>query len=184
MKSRLVIWLLVWTLSSCVNKPADVYALDDSGEMSAEIGQDVAIYYSDSAIVRIKVSGPIMEVLRDQPDPQTIFPQGVRMDFYDRDQSVQSVLTAKYGIRLDRSKQVIVRDNVVVTSVKNEKLETEELTWDEHTESITTQKFVKISTAEEVIYGYGLEADQGFNRWVIKAVTGRIATSELKEALE
>jgi hypothetical protein len=48
------------------------------------------------------------------------------------------------------------------------------LFWDEKKELIYTNKFVKITTENEVIWGEGLEANQEFTDWKIKNVKGTI----------
>jgi hypothetical protein len=56
--------------------------------------------------------------------------------------------------------------------------------WDEKTEKVRTEKFVKVSKPGEVIYGYGLEAAQDFSYWKIIVPKGKIKAGELEEAIE
>jgi hypothetical protein len=91
------------------------------------------------------------------------------------------VLTAKAATRYQTEGKIVVRDSVVLTTVKQEKLETEELIWDEKIAKIRTDKFVKVSQPGEVIYGFGLEAEQDFSYWRILVPKGRIKVEQLPE---
>jgi LPS export ABC transporter protein LptC len=64
--------------------------------------------------------------------------------------------------------------NVEVVNVKGEKLNTELLVWDEEKKKITSNAFVKITTAKEIITGNGLEANQDFTKYEIKDIIATI----------
>jgi hypothetical protein len=143
-------------------------------EIGKERAEEVEILYSDSAIVRARVVAPVMLMDLDRSSESQEFPDGVVVDFFDDFQRVSSTLCGLYAIRYIRKGQVIVRDSVVWESVSGEKLETQELIWDEKAEKIYSDKFVVISRPSEIIYGHGFEAGQDFNNARIKAVEGRI----------
>ena len=77
--------------------------------------------------------------------------------------------------------EVTVRDSVVWQSVNGERLETEELVWDDQKHIVFSDRFVKITKPGEVLYGYGFEANEDFTRWQIKALEGRIKVDGLDE---
>lgn len=118
-----------------------------------------------------------MENLLDPVDPRKLFPDGLRVTFIDERGDTSSVLTAKYGIYREKINQVVVSDSVVWRSVDGQKLETDELTWEDQEERIHTDRFVVITQPDYIIYGYGLEAKQDFSDAVIKQVTGRVPVS-------
>ncbi|HQU60419.1 MAG TPA: LPS export ABC transporter periplasmic protein LptC, partial [Saprospiraceae bacterium] len=95
-----------------------------------------------------------------------------------------SELTARYGIRMEKQNQVIVRDSVVWHSVEGEKLETEELIWDERSRKVFTHRFVVVTRPDEIIYGHGFEADQDFSYSRINAIEGRLKAGQLEKELE
>jgi hypothetical protein len=66
------------------------------------------------------------------------------------------------------------RNDVVVINKKGEKLNTEELIWDEQREQIYSNAFVKITTDDEIIMGNGLESNQTFTDYTVKHITGSI----------
>ncbi len=166
--------------SSCQN---DLEEIDKviSGEMiSVETAKDVSMVYSDSAEVRVMVEGPVMLRHLDKENPRQEFTHGVKVVFFGVRQQVESVLTAKYALRLEKKNQIIVRDSVVWASEKGEKLETEELIWEESKEKVYTNRFVTITKPDEVIYGYGFEASQDFSTWTINAIEGELKNQGIK----
>lgn len=141
---------------------------------------DVTTLYSDSARLLIKLQAPLQQEFENG---EGVFPEGLYVEFYEKEKGLEgqvtSTLRANYG-RQNRDKNLYeVRGNVVVDNLtKQEKLETEQLFWDRRKARIYTEKFVKITTPEEVIMGQGLQANQDFSNYKIKKVTG---TFNLKE---
>lgn len=170
--------LLGLLLFSCENDPADIAALMARLDAQVETATDVEILYSDSAVVRVQVAGPVMLNHLDRLELRQEFPEGVDVRFFDNFGRESSRLTAKYALRLERLGEVIVRDSVVWQSGEGEKLETEELIWDEKRQKIYTRKFAVITRPDEIIYGHGFEADQDFSNARINSVEGRIALDE------
>ena len=69
--------------------------------------------------------------------------------------------------------------NVVVNNYEtDEQLNTEELIWDQRKEFIYSNKFVKITTGDGVLYGDGLESDQTFSSRRIINPSGEILVDE------
>ncbi len=101
-------------------------------------------------------------------------PSGLHLQFYSDSMKVQSDLTAGYGISYDKSDQMIARNNVVVNNIYGEKLETEELIWDQNTEKISSEKFVKITTRDEIIFGDGFESNDDLSNYKIKKIRGTL----------
>lgn len=176
----LICFCLVMGLSSCVNDLAEVNELFEQTKPGVEVAKDIEILYSDSAIVRIKVISP---TLLRHLDPNRLvdeFPDGLHVDFIENDGSVGSTLDAKKGERLNRDKKMIVRDSVVLQNVRNEKLETDELIWDEATAEVYTDKFVIITKPEEIVYAYGFKAKQDFSQYELLQVVGRIKVQDFQ----
>ena len=172
-------FLIILGLFSCENDMTEVAQYFPKEATQLEEARDVEIYYSDSAIVRVIVKGPLLYNYISGNSPRSEFVEGLSADFYDVNHIRQSRLTAKFGVRYLNENSILVQDSVVVVTIRNEKLETEELIWDEKTGTVETDKFVKITTPDEVIHGYGLKAKDDFSYWKIKAVTGRMHAADM-----
>lgn len=151
-------------------------------DTQVEVGKEVEILYSDSARIRVRITGSLMHYFNERDNPRQEFPAGVKVEFLADDLHIKSTLTAKTAVRKQEQGLVTARDSVVMITDKQEKLETEELIWDERTKKVHTDKFVKVTKpGGEVIYGYGLEAEQDFSYWKIIVPKGKIAVEQIKE---
>jgi len=70
------------------------------------------------------------------------------------------------------------KGNVVLINEDGEKLNTEHLIWDEEKEMIYSNEFVKITTADEIIMGEGLESNLNFTKFKIKNIQGTITIKD------
>lgn len=161
--------------------------LVDEKNIKIERASDVELIYSDSAVVQVKVISPELIRHLDKNNPIDEFPIGIHVNFYDDYQRVSSYLDAKYALRMEKDKRIIVRDSVVFYNKKNEKLETNELIWNETEGSITSEKFVMITRPEQgdTIMGYGIIANEDFSRFEIKRkFSSKMKFEKLSEALQ
>lgn len=101
--------------------------------------------------------------------------KGVHVDFFDKEGKHTSVMDADSGIIKEKGQELEALGNVVVISDEGVKLETQSLKWDPQKQKVVTEDFVKITKGGDVIYGYGLEADQKLKNFKIKKkVKGKI----------
>lgn len=181
---RFFLGILVLLAIACTEPIKETRQVFTQDDVAVEVGREVEILYSDSAIVRVRVTGPVLHNFSGSEKPRQEFPEGIKMEFLLPDLSVRSVLTSKMATRYQSEGRIIARDSVVLTTVKQEKLETEELIWDERTAKIRTDKFVKVTQPGEVIYGFGLEAEQDFSYWKILVPKGRIKVDQINEVVK
>jgi LPS export ABC transporter protein LptC len=166
-------------LQSCGNDIADINKQFTKQDTGKEIATNIEMLYSDSAVVRVKVRAPLMVHLLDPEKPKQTFPKGIWVDFFDKQKQQVSKLTSKTAERDENNGEVHLRDSVVVWNNKQEKMETEELFWNEPQQRIYSDKFVKITTPTEIIHGKGFEANSDFSHWTLKEVTGTVQSKTL-----
>jgi LPS export ABC transporter protein LptC len=142
--------------------------------VTKEFAEKISIDYTDSGKIRARVFSPLLVAVKQIRKPYMEMPKGLKVDFYEVNGDIQSYLTAEYGISYPDDKKVIVRRDVEILNVKGERLNTEELMWDQATGRIYTNKFVKITTKDQIITGQGLESNQSFGDWEILDVIGTL----------
>lgn len=140
-----------------------------------ERATDVVLTYTDSGFLKAKVISPLMERYPQKTEPYMEMKKGVKGKFYNRSGKVESSLRANYAISYEVRKIIEVRNNVHVVNSIGEELETEKLIWDQRQEKIYTDNFIKIKTADEILYGTGFESDQNFTRYRIKNLQGTLS---------
>jgi LPS export ABC transporter protein LptC len=175
----LFIFAFALAFASCENDPVEVNLVGAVANGPVQSGKDVELIYSDSAKIKVKLFAPQLDKYEGD-NPRNELPKGVKVEFFDDRMQVKTKLTANYGIQYEREKKVEVKNDVVVVNEKGEQLNTEHLVWDEQTRKIYTEAFVKITTASEVIFGEGLEANEDFSTYTIKNIKGTITKDDIK----
>lgn len=167
--------------SSCNNSMEEVNQVVSRANVKIERGKDVVINYSDNGVVRIQAMGPTATRFNTEK-PYLEFSDGFKILFYNDAHQVESTLTSRYATAVENSHTMTARDSVVVVNVKGEVLNTDELIWDEDKKIIYSNSFVKISTADEILYGNGMIANENFTDYTIKHITGiiKVKTSDLQ----
>jgi LPS export ABC transporter protein LptC len=174
----LLILLLSWT--ACENDITVINSIIPESELPLESGKNVEYIYSDSAIVKAKLTAPRMDRYGGKKNYMEL-PKGMHIIFYNEEKKEQTNLTADYGIGYDDGSgmnKMEAKRNVVVINEKGDRLNTEHLIWDATTKQIYTEDFVKITTKGETIWGDGLKADQDFSKWKILHPKGVIAVND------
>ena len=157
---------------------SEVAAINFNDTLPDVFAKDIAFTFSDSARVQIRISGPIMNAYEGD-HPYMEFPDGFLVEFYDSLFNITSTITGEYGVHYRNKKLMEARNNVVVTNYETgERLDTEELIWDQNKKLIFSNKFVKITSDDGVIYGDGLEAEQDFSKRRIMNPSGEIEVKE------
>lgn len=167
--------LLLWSVSGCNNLKTESYRSKKNDTIAMkETAENVTVDYTDSGLLRARIRSPKMVAVKNVRTPFIEMPKGLKADFFAENGRVESYLFSEYAISYTEQKRIIVRRNVRVLNIKCEQLETEELIWDQETGKIHTDKFVKITTPEQLITGEGLESNQTFTDWVILNPSGTI----------
>lgn len=174
-----VVVSIILLLNACQTDRNEVLALSKKTIMPSQTGKNITLLYSDSTLLKIKLTAPQM-VMYDKhvKRPVSIMPKGFYVIFYNDAGKETTTLKADYGVRYEDTKRMDAKYNVVVINENGEKLNTEHLVWDEQQKKITSDAFVKITTAREIIMGRGLEANQDFTKYEIKEITGTVRLEE------
>jgi LPS export ABC transporter protein LptC len=120
------------------------------------------------------MTAPILEQYDNVEVPFTEFNAGIKILFYDGNKDPIGSVTSKYA-RFTESKNLWeLRDSVIVENENDEKLETELLFWNQQKDLIYTDRFVKISTKDQISRGTGFESDSRLNKRRIKKSSATI----------
>ncbi|MEY4108457.1 MAG: hypothetical protein RL181_2799 [Bacteroidota bacterium] len=170
--------LLILLFSSCQQDAPDKNPGLDTSQLGVERIEQVEIIYSDSAVVRVRISGPLMLNHLQASNPFQEFPRGLKVEFFNPFGLVSSVMTAKYAVRYPSTGLTYIRDEVVWRSTEQKTLETPELTWDEREKKVFTQKFAVVTTLVDTVYSHGFQAGQDFRDIKLNAIDGSMNVQE------
>ncbi len=161
---------------SCSMDDADkVKVMTDRRNMPLETGKNMVIHYTDSGYIKAKIFAPVMERYANEERNETVMKQGMTAYFLNKNKKVESYLKSKYAIRQDRERKMVASDDVILVNNKGDTLRTELLTWDESTQKIYTDKFIRITTPEQIILGDGLESNTEFTEYKIFKIRGTVS---------
>lgn len=161
-------------LLACKNDMDQVPIVEVAAEEPDRITTKAEYYYSDSGHVRNRLrAGRIREFIgRDRE--HTLVDGGLELVFFDAGGDSGAVLTADRGEILPRQHRMVVQDHVRFVNERGERLETDRLTWSQDSDRVWTDSPVKITRADDIVYGQGLDANEDFSRYVIRRITGQI----------
>lgn len=169
-------------LFSCENDISKVRDLTGAEYLPAVHATDIVTIYSDSAIVRLKITAPeLLEFVEtDDHAPIIEFPKGLKAVFYNKSQQIESTLEAEYAVYDKKEKIFTARNNVIVKNfVEKQELYAEYLLWNENDSTISSDKFVKIVTKDGVTYGEnGFISDQNFTEFRILNSRGTLEVED------
>ncbi|MCG8308013.1 MAG: LPS export ABC transporter periplasmic protein LptC [Cytophagales bacterium] len=162
-------------LPGCQSRTNEVLEIQEYTGPIAELGPAVT-YYSDSARVKMRMEAP-RQLEFGNGDRE--FPEGLYLQFFNTEGAPTSTLKADYCYYTKKEDLYKATGNVVVKDVEtNDRLDTEELFWNQKKEEVFTEKFVRIEKDGELHVGDGLEAKQDFSYWKILNSKGTISLEE------
>ncbi len=166
----IVVIITIMLFISCENKIETINALTQKTPSNS--ADNITIIRTDSGKIVGKIFAPKLIKIYDKDKPYTEFPKGLTAESYSNYPVISSSLKCKYAKNFENKNLWLARNNVVVVNDEGAKLETEELYWDTKKEKIYTDKNVKITNGNEVLYGKGLISDQEFKNYEIKHPKG------------
>ena len=170
--ATIALLILSLTIHSCESK-MPVIPKSDLLTLPSLTSRDFTTVLDDSGHVQLIMSSPLLEQYEKADPPYSEFREGIKVVVYSGKETPQVRVTAKYAKCTDNNLWEL-RDSVVVVNDQNEKLETELLFWNQEKDLIYTDRFVKITTENEVMQGIGFESDSHLTRRKIKKVTADI----------
>ena len=122
---------------------------------------------SQTAHVKGVLTAPYMERHLSSP-PHTDFPKGLQVIFYTDSLTKESVLTSNFGQILENpngTSDIYLRDSVVFINLTTvQRLDCKDLRWDSKINQFVTDRFCRLSTPTDTLYGQGFRANQDFSR--------------------
>lgn len=161
----------------CKNDLQELEDVEALYEVNVEIGKDVEILYTEKGkphakLVAKKVTRYLVE------NPYAEFEEGVKVYMFNADGEIESSLKADNATVYENQESMFAKDNVEVININGDKLNTEELIWDQKSKKIKSNTFVKFRTADEIITGTGFSANDDMTQYTITDVRGRVKIDE------
>lgn len=175
LKSVAALPLVVILFMSCKNNNIEqIKAFSHPPGSPEVVAENLNLQYSDSTIIRFKLQCPKLLIFQDEEEPYKEFPNGFKIEQYDRNKKITSSIEASYGKYFEKKELWEAKQNVIAVTEKGDSLKTELLYWDEKKEIIYSDQFVKIIQKEQIITGIGFESDMQMKKWKIIKPKGTV----------
>ena len=172
-----IVMLVLFPL--CTGKKKDLAApivCRDSLPSMTTIG--VSSLISDSGVVRYKIIAEEWLVYDKTNPPRWSFEKGIFLEKFDNDMHVDAKIKADTAYYYDKQKLWDLRGRVSIRNQKGEKFDTEQLYWNQNTEKVYSDKYIRIEQEEKIITGYGFNSNQQFTDYVIRNTAGIFPVDE------
>jgi len=180
MTRSLAIFIFILLAQGCENDIEKINMLNTSGEFPDVVGEDVEVIYSDSARVKVRMVAKELKQYNNAEKPYSEFPKGMRVFFFDDSLQVESEIHANYAIYYNDEKLWHAKGNVVAENHKSgERLDSEELYWDEEKEEIYSESYTRIVNENGTFYGQnGFKSNQSLTDYTLIGSKGVVNIKE------
>jgi LPS export ABC transporter protein LptC len=165
--------IVIAVFTSC-NKKIDKIPNSEILSLPSITVKNFRSIYSDSGKVQLILRSPLMEEYQKKDEPYMEFSDGILVTYFEGKKDSIGYVAAKYARYDEKTKLWELKDSVVVVNETNDKLETEQLFWDQEKDRIFTDISVKITNEDQTVIGSGFESDSKLTTRVIKNVTATI----------
>ena len=178
--SRMLIISISLTIliTSCKNDIETIQALTSESNLPDITGFQVEMDYTDSGMLKGKIFAPEVFQYDRSEEPYYEFPKGMRAVIYAA--AGEYTIQANYGIYYYNKQLWEGRNNVLIDNKETgEKIETEQIFWDQKEKRIYSDKYTKVTNKDGVFIGEnGIEADDEFRKFRMIGYSGKVTVSE------
>lgn len=129
---------------------------------------DIHILHSDSAVLRSEITAPKQ---LEFANGNLEFPEGISVQLFNTQGQLETTLRADRGFFMRDQNIYRGEGDVQVKNLsKDQRLQTEEIFWNQAARKIYTEKFVTIQERQTIFNGTGMEADDSFSTYRLKKV--------------
>jgi LPS export ABC transporter protein LptC len=165
---------------SCKNDIETIKALTSESTLPDVTGYNIEMSYTDSGLLKGKIIAPEVLQFNNKEEPYYEFPKGMKAVFYDVHGVETSYIQSKYAIYYNKKELWEGRNQVIgENTVSGEKIETEQIFWDQKEHRVYSDKFSKITNVDGIFTGEnGFEADENLQNFRMTGYKGQVTVRE------
>ena len=166
-----IVMLLLF--SSCGGKKKELgEAITDRDSLPSMATLGVVTYISDSGVTRYRMEAEEW-LMYDRTRPSYwAFEKGVYLEQFDSLFNVDASIKADTAYFYDKQKLWKLMGNVDIKNRKGERFNTELLYWNQATEKVYSDRFIRIEQPDRIITGYGFDSNQQMTIYQIRNMGG------------
>lgn len=165
--------------SSCKGEPKEkLLAVECSDSLAVMSTFDVNTIISDSGRISYKIIADEWRIFDKRNPPHWAFEKGVYLEKFDRDMNVEATIKCDTAYYYSEQKIWKLISNVNIRNSNDEKFFTDLLFWNQETEKIYSDAYIRIEQTDQVTEGYGFSANQNLTIWQINNTKGIFSIEE------
>jgi LPS export ABC transporter protein LptC len=172
----MVLWGMILAfvlLSSCDNrKTTFASAIKERDSLPVLATYDVNTLISDSGIIRFRMKTPEWLIYDRRRPSYWAFKKGIHVEQFDTLLHITASIKADTAYFYDQEKLWKLRGHVAIKNRKGEKFNTQELYWNQSTQKVYSDKFIRIELLDRIITGRGFQSNQEMTTWKIHDMAG------------
>lgn len=163
------------------NKQLVTDAVVERDSMSVMTTYGVNSLISDSGIIRYKILADEWLVYDKRNPPFWAFERGVYLEKFDTLHQVEARIKADTAYYNTKAEIWTLRGNVHIESLKGERFDTQLMYWNQKTQRVYSDQYIRIEQPERTITGYGFDSNQQMTEYVIRNITGIFYVDESEQ---
>ena len=165
--------LLAMAFSACDDEPVARESFPQERQTMPVLNTyAVSTLISDSGITRYRIEATEW-LIYDKTEPSyQEFPDGIYLEQFDLDLSVQASLKADYAHYDDVAQVWTLRGNVHALNRKGEQFDTPKLVWEQQNHRVYSDTTIHITRETCIIEGVGFESNEDMSKYTILNPTG------------
>lgn len=166
-----IVMLLLF--SSCDGKKkAMAEAITERDSLPVMDTRGITTLVSDSGVTRYRVNTEEWLIFDRKQPSYWAFEKGIYLEQFDSLFNVDASIKADTAYYFDKEKLWKLIGNVDIKNLKGERFNTELLYWNEATQKVYSDKFIRIEQPDKVITGHGFDSNQQMTVYVIHNIEG------------
>ena len=159
--------------SACSGRHKDMgAAITERDSLPVMDTKGVMTLISDSGVTRYRINTEEWLVFDRKNPPYWAFEKGVYLEKFDSIFQVEASIKADTAYFFNKEELWKLMGNVHIQNLKGEQFDTELLYWDQRTQRIYSDEFIRIEQPDRIITGHGFESNQQMTVYTIRKPEG------------
>lgn len=160
---HLLLSFLIAASFSCESNFKDIQRINDITFYPSGDAENILLKYADSGRIKAILKSSKMLDYQQVKFPFTEFPEGIHLTLYDNLNN-KNLVISDYAIQYSRTELIDLRGNVTIITHEGNKLEADQLYYDQKNDWFYTEGRYKISDNDQSFtQGVGLDSDSRFS---------------------
>lgn len=166
-----IVMLLLF--SSCGGKKkAMAEAITERDSLPVMDTKGITTLISDSGVTRYRVNTEEWLIYDRKQPSYWAFEKGIYLEQFDSLLNVDASIEADTAYFFDKEKLWKLIGHVDIKNLKGERFNTELLYWNQATQKVYSDKFIRIEQPDKIITGHGFDSNQQMTVYVIHNIEG------------